>query len=275
MVGLEKMRRAMRLPLELQDFIPGTEDQSRHLISRIGAMAGAYVTMWLEIEGVPHDPTIVRVYDQGWSNDDSRQHLIAYVSAHADRADPFAQAVNRAACRGEVVTRTRRQMVEDKIWYRSTQIEQYRRPAGLDDCIYSIFVGPRTTRCLSIHRPWNQRGFTEDERALVHALHTECSPLLENADVTMIGTLNRRLRQTLDGLLRGMSEKQLASELALSQHTLHGYVKTLYRRLGVSSRGELHARFDRPARSRSNAECIPLNRGIVTAANLRDNRRRI
>jgi DNA-binding CsgD family transcriptional regulator len=140
----------------------------------------------------------------------------------------------------------RRQLVEDKTWYRSQQIDEYRRPAGLDDCIYSLVVGPRISRCVSIHRPWNDKPFTQHERALVHVVHAECAALLEkNDDVTILETLNRRLRQTLEGLVRGLTEKQLASELGLSQHTLHGYVKTLYRRLGVSSRGELHAPFDR------------------------------
>jgi len=250
MFGMSEMRKAMRLALELRDFLPATEVQSRHLIAGIGGMVGAYVTMWLEIQGVPQNPTIVRVYDQGWADDNARQYLHAYISDRADQRDPFAQEINIAARRGEVVTRGRRNLVEDKIWYRSKQLDEYRRPAGLDDCIYSIFVGRRVTRCLSIHRPWKGRRFTEDERALVHAVHAECTPLLEEAELPVLSTLNRRLRQTLDGLLRGMSEKELANELALSQHTLHGYVKTLYRRLGVSSRGELHARFDRLTTSR-------------------------
>jgi DNA-binding CsgD family transcriptional regulator len=246
MFGFHEMRQAMRLALELRDFVPGTEGQCRHLLASVGSMVGAYVTMWLELEGVPHATSIGRVYDQGWSDDGARKHLVAYVANQADREDPFAQGINDAASPGQVVTRARRQMVEDKTWYRSRQIDEYRRPAGLDDCIYSLFVGPRLSRCLSIHRPWNDTPFRERERALVHAVHAECAAVLEkNADLAIVETLNRRLRQTLDGLVRGLSEKQLASELGLSQHTLHGYVKTLYRRLGVSSRGELHARFDR------------------------------
>jgi DNA-binding CsgD family transcriptional regulator len=52
-----------------------------------------------------------------------------------------------------------------------------------------------------------------------------------------------RMRQTLQHLLTGDSEKQIASKLAISQHTVHVYVKRLYRHYGVSSRGELLARF--------------------------------
>ena len=41
--------------------------------------------------------------------------------------------------------------------------------------------------------------------------------------------------------MTGASEKQIASQLGLSPHTTHHYVKTLYRRFGVSSRAEFMA----------------------------------
>ncbi|HEX4792281.1 MAG TPA: LuxR C-terminal-related transcriptional regulator [Humisphaera sp.] len=52
-----------------------------------------------------------------------------------------------------------------------------------------------------------------------------------------------RQRQTLDRLLAGDSEKQIAARLEVSKHTVHIYVKSLYRRFGVCSRGELLAQF--------------------------------
>src|SRR5438046_1434328 len=52
-----------------------------------------------------------------------------------------------------------------------------------------------------------------------------------------------RMRQTLDRLLAGDSEKQIAAHLSVSPHTVHVYVKALYRGFGVSSRGELLAHF--------------------------------
>ena len=51
-----------------------------------------------------------------------------------------------------------------------------------------------------------------------------------------------RLSQTLNELLAGSSEKQIAIKLELSRHTIHNYVKALHQRFGVSSRGELLAR---------------------------------
>ena len=56
-------------------------------------------------------------------------------------------------------------------------------------------------------------------------------------------SLSPRMRQTLERLLAGDSEKEIAARLRLSPHTVHVYVKTLYRRFDVCSRGELFARF--------------------------------
>jgi DNA-binding CsgD family transcriptional regulator len=53
-------------------------------------------------------------------------------------------------------------------------------------------------------------------------------------------------RRVLDALLAGDSEKEAARRLSLSIHTVHDYVKTLYRALGVSSRGELMAWWIKP-----------------------------
>jgi DNA-binding CsgD family transcriptional regulator len=55
--------------------------------------------------------------------------------------------------------------------------------------------------------------------------------------------LTPRMAQTLFRLMQGDSEKQVARHLGISQHTVHVYVKTLYRRYGVCSRGELLSLF--------------------------------
>lgn len=62
------------------------------------------------------------------------------------------------------------------------------------------------------------------------------------ASVTALG-LPKRMSQILMALLAGASEKQIAASLSISPHTVHTYVKQLHKRLDVSSRGELLARF--------------------------------
>ena len=57
--------------------------------------------------------------------------------------------------------------------------------------------------------------------------------------------LSRRQRQTLELLLAGNAEKQIAAQLEISRHTVHVYVKSLYKRFGVNSRPELLAKWVR------------------------------
>jgi DNA-binding CsgD family transcriptional regulator len=59
------------------------------------------------------------------------------------------------------------------------------------------------------------------------------------------------LRQTLQRLLAGDGEKQIARHLGVSVHTAHAHINRLYRKLNVSGRGELLARFVSPAITRS------------------------
>jgi DNA-binding NarL/FixJ family response regulator len=50
------------------------------------------------------------------------------------------------------------------------------------------------------------------------------------------------LQRVVEQLRTGRSEKEAAAALALSRHTVHTYVKELYRRLDVRSRGEAMAK---------------------------------
>jgi DNA-binding CsgD family transcriptional regulator len=55
--------------------------------------------------------------------------------------------------------------------------------------------------------------------------------------------LSPRQRQTLELLLDGKSEKEIAHRLTISRHTVHVYVKSLYKQFDVCSRAELLARW--------------------------------
>jgi DNA-binding CsgD family transcriptional regulator len=83
----------------------------------------------------------------------------------------------------------------------------------------------------------------------LHVFHAELAPYLMNdlapPGQDPISRLSPRQREVLACLLQGDSEHQVAVHLRLTRHTAHQYVKAVYRRLNVSTRAELMARFVR------------------------------
>jgi DNA-binding NarL/FixJ family response regulator len=77
----------------------------------------------------------------------------------------------------------------------------------------------------------------------VQRLTNQKTAKTRKAQAIPLAPLSPRLKQTLELLLAGEGEKQIAQRLRLSQHTVHVYVKALYRGFGVCSRGELLAKF--------------------------------
>jgi DNA-binding NarL/FixJ family response regulator len=67
--------------------------------------------------------------------------------------------------------------------------------------------------------------------------------LVEHLDSAQCGgsapRLTQREAEVLGCLLRGASEKEVASDLAISQHTVHSHVKSIYKAHRVSSRAAL------------------------------------
>ncbi len=60
---------------------------------------------------------------------------------------------------------------------------------------------------------------------------------------TCRASLAPRARATLDGLLRGAANKDIAEQLCISPNTVHHYCTMVFRAFGVASRSELIARW--------------------------------
>ncbi|HEV8292959.1 MAG TPA: LuxR C-terminal-related transcriptional regulator [Tepidisphaeraceae bacterium] len=76
--------------------------------------------------------------------------------------------------------------------------------------------------------------------AVCRSMLEEVAPKKLSSDLTR--GLSNRMKDTLEHLLSGDSEKEVASKLGLSQHTVHIHIKNLYKRLSVCSRAELMAK---------------------------------
>ena len=213
-------------------------DGLRHLIGAPNATGGE--GRWRR----PHHPVEpISAFDSGMEPD-VRARYLAYMRANGPAADPIFCAMQHLP--GLLITRTRRQLVSDAVWYRSASYE-YRRLNGVDHQITSVYQvsddAAISTVCLQ--RAAGERDFSPREQRLLNFFHGELGRLIGRSIVSATEPspekLSPRLRQTLACLLEGDSEKQVADRLGLSHSTTHQYVTALYRHFKVQSRAQLLA----------------------------------
>jgi DNA-binding NarL/FixJ family response regulator len=133
----------------------------------------------------------------------------------------------------------RRDVTTDREWYRSSYYSDLKRPFGVDDAIYAQLLRPGALFAITMHRARRARPFTEEDRNLMALVFDACPWVRTEADEPALAP---RVRQTLEVLLTGACDKEIAAELGLSVHTVRQYVKVLLKTFGVSSRAQLIAR---------------------------------
>jgi DNA-binding NarL/FixJ family response regulator len=178
---------------------------------------------------------------------DARTRVLysAYRREVGPAGNPIWTALRNVA--GRLVTRSRRQLVSDTVWYRSVVFNEYRRPGKIDHQLTSVYQtsDDGADSVITVVRALGERDFSPRERGLLSFFHAELGPLIGRSLVSASEPspvkLSPRLRQTLAYLLEGDSEKEVASRLGLSPATTHEYVIALYRHFGVQSRAQLMA----------------------------------
>jgi DNA-binding CsgD family transcriptional regulator len=245
---LRDVRDALRLIGECRDLGADALAWREQMLQGLSRLLDAQVVVGGEVRlgesGSGLEPVIL--VDRGWPSDEARRHFHRYVAVGGMAGDPTLRAcIERAR---PLVTRRREQIIDDRRWYASPLYNEFRRPAESDDWIGSVAAlsEPDGFVLLSLDRPPATPRFTERQRRLVHFFHHELVRLipfiLARDTKGPLAALPPRLRQTLECLLEGDGEKQVAARLGLSRHTVHEYVIALYRRFDVSSRSELLVR---------------------------------
>ena len=234
-----ELRRVLRLAGELRELAPGSLAQKEHALRGLCQLVGAKLGLWLGLEEQRDGSLkLCETVDVGWSSPGERAMFTAYLDAQPASVDPSHAPLAIGMRAHTHVTTRRADVIDARSWYRSPHVQDYRRAGGVDDFIYAgRWLGAHHMRGLSLHRPWGDRPFRPHDVALVDAFTREVIWQHEPRGPQ----LSPRLAQVLAGLTRGLSEKLVADELSLSTHTVHQYVKDLYRRFGVRSRGELLA----------------------------------
>jgi DNA-binding CsgD family transcriptional regulator len=245
-----QVRELIRLLNEARD-IPGVrQDRVQHLVTGVARIVGASLAGSLfdrDSGPVVNDRRSVRLLlgrDAG------------ALSSPALAADPDgalftairSMMLLAARTPGAVVTATWHELVIDGgrcTAERAACVD----PAGLAGALFSaVRLSTRPhIHGIGLYRPSNEPPFSEDERNLVHVFHAECAGLLDDApdgsgDEPARARLSPRQRQTLELVLNGLCDKEIADRLGISRFTVNQYTKAIYRYYAVTSRTQLLAR---------------------------------
>src|SRR5213075_2770159 len=127
------------------------------------------------------------------------------------------------------VTIRREEMTDDQTYYAAAHYRDFRKHLDCDDYVVSIRMVdlPKRPEGIQVDRPHGAERFGMREVALLKLIHDEIAPLvgvrLATEEHLCRDGLSKRLRETLELLLEGKSEKEVARELDLSVKTVHEY----------------------------------------------------
>jgi len=223
------------------------------LLASLNQVLPAAVSAAFILKNVVPDvtPLVVSLFDSGFKSEAHRQVFLREFNTAPFRDPFFRLCIDRfLETRPKCLTAIRSDLVPDEKWYASHHIEEYRRPANTDDSLFSIVQTANRGDALVLcaFRSWGDLSrFGPRERAIIDTLHNSLDWIYHAEEatyrLTRASALAPRLRQTLEYLLAGHTERQVALKMSLSVHTVHDYVKALYVHFGVSSRGELISRW--------------------------------
>ncbi len=247
---LKDVRAVYRLIGECRELGDDSLTWQRHLLTELNRLIGGRVGIGGHNRRMSAPVVLapVEVLDVGWADEADRSHWLGVLRDFHGRQDRVFSKIGYQVTPSGLFTRSREQLICHREWYMSELFNEYMRKAKIDCGILSWQLWhPTAAHGITVHRPVGDRRFGRQERRLVRLLHQEIGPLLGGAlaapGAPGRSELSPRLREALDCLLEGDSEKQAARRMGLSPLTVHEYIKAIYTHFGVSSRAELLALF--------------------------------
>lgn len=229
---LRRVREVFRLVGEIREIGSDPSRWRPHLVRRLSEMLAAEIVTSSELHFRRLRSGVVHVLDVGWGSDAAGG--VWEIRSEQDQAKPETYMLAVAS--------------DESPPEENLPVKILRPVYGGQSFILSQYALPHIGAVdqLGVHRAADAGPFSPADHKLVRLFHVELGRLwkrdaLKRAQDPQIA-LPPRLKETLDALVTGFSEKQIASKLKLSPHTIHNYVKALHQRFKVSSRGELLAR---------------------------------
>ena len=220
----------------------------RMLMDGLCAIIEATSWVWCMAEHDPDKPpSFIGFEHGGW--DEERFALYIKAMNHPDMEAVTRDASAEFQEKGIHLTRTQRQMDPGMLLEKSEAIHFWERAD-----VGTIITSQRPmsgggNSAVGIYRKLGCPHFSEREARIAHIilsevpwLHFTAFPDQASQEITR---LYPRHRTVLNLLGEGWSRKKIAAHLAISENTVHGYVKDIFKHFGTHSQSELLARFTR------------------------------
>jgi Bacterial regulatory proteins, luxR family len=239
-----RARSVIRLLNEVRELGRTTEAARAHLLQSLLHVVGAVIgTCVLDVDyRLGAKNSLTKVTFAGF--DDTSIALFQAHQSDGACVNPYhVQRINRLSAKpGEVLAATDRDLLTKRDWYSSPWVSDIARPARFDHFLATVRPLDVNHRVegLSFMRAAADQPFSEEDRDVLHLVHLECAGLYVEQRTGI--SLPPRVEATLEHLLTGATDKEIAVRLRLSPHTVRQYVKTIFRAYGVSSRAQLIAR---------------------------------
>jgi len=253
---VQDVRAILRLVGECRDLGDDRLAWRGHLLAELARLADADLGMTGEMAGCrAQRPIDLGAAEWGWENGFDRNLYIEQMKRmHADpNYSPAMNLYFSRLAREDGVCHSRRELIPDRAWYSSHDYNSIHLPYGVDHILWCFRSIPRVVSDensgIVLIRSSGRRDFRPRDRTLIREAHAALTPLIGGAlarfDEPCPRQLTPRVRQVLACLLEGDGDKQIASRLRLSVHTVNEYTKVVYRHFGVNGRLELLARWVR------------------------------
>jgi len=197
----------------------------------------------------PERPEFVPIASGGWASSEAERLYLESLSGDERPPLPNFDAMYTPGLAEGTMALSRPMVVPDDLWYASAFFEHYVKPTGLDEWASAFRAAPQLKSMVMLggNSIRGAEPISMNRLKLMGILGEEIIPLL-GTRLSLHGQISRaglthRQRQTLELLLDGLSEKQVAYRLGLSRATVHDYVVRLHRHFDVQSRGELLSYF--------------------------------
>lgn len=207
----------------------------------LGADRWACSVVQFDKDQIPH-PVFI---DHGGFDEENYGYFVR--ACEADGVDQVQAPVARQALSSQRRCTVYEEQLTDPEFY-AKECAALWMQAGMGSFIIS--ARPATDgglHAIGIYRQKDGPPFTARQSRIAHIVLSEI-PWLHDQDWPASQRHSKNLltpRQyvVLNLLIRGWARKRIADHLDLSPHTVHGYIKTIYRHFGVNSQPALIARF--------------------------------